>query len=366
MPDEGRVRSVVVGGRSIAMTRCGGRLGALENHCPHQGGPLGEGSIEKGLLRCPWHGYDYDPVTGAPAGRGLHDDDRVPAYDVEERDDGVSWPLPPKPRARAHRGRRPGRDPRRPGRRHRVRDGRPLQPRLRRCAAPGRGAGRAALRRHPPRGRGSLRRERLRQAHRTARGAASPSPGPARPTSSPGSTTPSWTAPRWWPSPARCRRRCSAAAPSRTSTSARSSATSRSRRPTVQAGSDHAELAALAVKHARRRPRGRAPGAARRGAGPALAGPGRLPRRPLLAARRSAPTPAPWPRATDLVAAARRPVIVVGHGARGARDEVIALAEQLGAPVLTTFKAKGLVPDTPPARAPACSAAAAPRSRAGS
>lgn len=60
---EGRVRSVTVDGRSIALTRCGPTLGALENHCPHQGGPLGEGSIEKGLLRCPWHGYDYDPLT---------------------------------------------------------------------------------------------------------------------------------------------------------------------------------------------------------------------------------------------------------------------------------------------------------------
>jgi hypothetical protein len=37
--------------------------GALENRCPHQGGPLGEGSIENGWLRCPWHGYDYDPLV---------------------------------------------------------------------------------------------------------------------------------------------------------------------------------------------------------------------------------------------------------------------------------------------------------------
>ena len=55
-PDEGRVRTAVIDGRSVALTRCGGRVGALDNHCPHQGGPLGEGSIEGGLLRCPWHG----------------------------------------------------------------------------------------------------------------------------------------------------------------------------------------------------------------------------------------------------------------------------------------------------------------------
>ena len=48
VPDEGRVRTAIVDGRSVALTRCGGRVGALDNHCPHQGGPLGEGSIENG------------------------------------------------------------------------------------------------------------------------------------------------------------------------------------------------------------------------------------------------------------------------------------------------------------------------------
>ena len=66
VPDDGRVRSVVVDGRTVALARCGARLGALDNRCPHQGGPLGEGSIENGWLRCPWHGYDYDPLTGRP------------------------------------------------------------------------------------------------------------------------------------------------------------------------------------------------------------------------------------------------------------------------------------------------------------
>jgi pyruvate oxidase len=41
-------------------------------------------------------------------------------------------------------------------------------------------------------------------------------------------------------------------------------------------------------------------------------------------------------------------VIIVGHGARGAAQQVRLLAERLNAPVLTTFKAKGLVPDTHP------------------
>lgn len=65
-PEDGRVRSVTVDGRGVAPASCGARLGALDNRCPHQGGPLGEGSIEKGLLRCPWHGYD--PISGQARG----------------------------------------------------------------------------------------------------------------------------------------------------------------------------------------------------------------------------------------------------------------------------------------------------------
>jgi pyruvate oxidase len=45
-PAEGRVRTAIIDGRSIALTCQGGQVGALDNHCPHQGGPLGEGSIE--------------------------------------------------------------------------------------------------------------------------------------------------------------------------------------------------------------------------------------------------------------------------------------------------------------------------------
>ena len=70
LPD-GRVTTVQAGRRSVCLTHCGDRFGALDNRCPHQGGPLGEGSIEKGWLRCPWHGYDYDPLTGRPPA-GLH------------------------------------------------------------------------------------------------------------------------------------------------------------------------------------------------------------------------------------------------------------------------------------------------------
>src|SRR6478672_7758202 len=83
---EGRVKTALAGHRAIALTHFEGRYGAIDNRCPHQGGPLGEGSIEKGLLRCPWHGYDYDPHDGHPPA-GFSD---APAcFPCEVRDDGV-------------------------------------------------------------------------------------------------------------------------------------------------------------------------------------------------------------------------------------------------------------------------------------
>ena len=97
VPD-GRVKVVTAGRRSIALTHVDGRFGALDNRCPHQGGPLGEGSIEKGWLRCPWHGYDYDPIDGRPPS-GFSD---APAcFPTEVRSDGVYVGLAPEqPRPR--------------------------------------------------------------------------------------------------------------------------------------------------------------------------------------------------------------------------------------------------------------------------
>jgi pyruvate oxidase len=89
---EGRVKTVTVGRRSIALTNVDGTYGALDNRCPHQSGPLGEGSIEKGWLRCPWHGYDYNPLDGTPP-EGFSDSPSC--FTTEVRDDGVYVALPP-------------------------------------------------------------------------------------------------------------------------------------------------------------------------------------------------------------------------------------------------------------------------------
>ena len=149
---------------------------------------------------------------------------------------------------------------------------------------------------------------------------------------------------------ARCRRRCSAAARSRTSTSTPRSPTSPGYSKTVLPASDHAELMTLALKHAiverdvahlvlpdevQELVVGDGPRRRDRSGGSAT-----------TASRR------PPPRSTTRCASsrrARRPVIVVGHGARFEMDAVARRSpRRCDAPVLTTFKAKGLVSDHHP------------------
>ncbi|MGB5485960.1 MAG: Rieske 2Fe-2S domain-containing protein, partial [Lysobacterales bacterium] len=99
LPD-GRVMTVTAQSRSMALTNVGGRFAAMDNHCPHQGGPLGEGSIERGddgkcWLRCPWHGWDFDPETGVSPGG--HEDSGQQLFPVEIRGDDVYVGLEPEP-----------------------------------------------------------------------------------------------------------------------------------------------------------------------------------------------------------------------------------------------------------------------------
>lgn len=83
---EGRVKTVTVNHQSICLTHFQGKFSALDNKCPHQGGPLGEGSIENGMLRCPWHGWDFHPCTGLPPG-GY--EDGVKTFEVKEKNNSV-------------------------------------------------------------------------------------------------------------------------------------------------------------------------------------------------------------------------------------------------------------------------------------
>lgn len=68
---EGRV--VQLGDREIALFNLGDRFLAVDNHCPHRGGPLADGIVTGASVVCPLHGWKVDLDTGSverPAGAG--------------------------------------------------------------------------------------------------------------------------------------------------------------------------------------------------------------------------------------------------------------------------------------------------------
>lgn len=51
-------------GSPVLVANDGGELLAVDDTCPHAGGPLHEGSIDDGLVTCPLHAYSFDLRTG--------------------------------------------------------------------------------------------------------------------------------------------------------------------------------------------------------------------------------------------------------------------------------------------------------------
>jgi len=63
---EGEGRSFDIEGQQLGIFNIKGKFHAINNTCPHAGGPLGEGVVdnEKEVI-CPWHGWRFDVSTGA-------------------------------------------------------------------------------------------------------------------------------------------------------------------------------------------------------------------------------------------------------------------------------------------------------------
>jgi ferredoxin-nitrite reductase len=62
---EGSAKLVRVRNEEVAVFKHQGRLCALQNNCPHEGGQLAMGWLEGGEVVCPLHGYKFDLKTGA-------------------------------------------------------------------------------------------------------------------------------------------------------------------------------------------------------------------------------------------------------------------------------------------------------------
>jgi 3-phenylpropionate/trans-cinnamate dioxygenase ferredoxin component len=55
---------VQAGDKPIALFKVQDTVYAIDNECPHRGGPIGEGSVKGKLVSCPWHLWAFDITSG--------------------------------------------------------------------------------------------------------------------------------------------------------------------------------------------------------------------------------------------------------------------------------------------------------------
>jgi len=77
----GRARAIDANGRRIALFRTAGGVFALDNTCPHRGGPLSEGDVIGGEIVCPWHLWGFERRDRLP----------VASVGIRARDRPLPW-----------------------------------------------------------------------------------------------------------------------------------------------------------------------------------------------------------------------------------------------------------------------------------
>jgi nitrite reductase (NADH) small subunit len=79
---------VEVGGRAIALFNVNGEYFALDNICPHRGGPIGEGYVDchNGTVQCPWHGWTFSLASGVSPVNAIA---KVEKFDVQVEGDEI-------------------------------------------------------------------------------------------------------------------------------------------------------------------------------------------------------------------------------------------------------------------------------------
>jgi len=61
---EGSVRSAIIGGEKVLLSRNGAGVTCFQNACAHLGFPIHDGEVENGIITCPHHGFQYDLSSG--------------------------------------------------------------------------------------------------------------------------------------------------------------------------------------------------------------------------------------------------------------------------------------------------------------
>lgn len=68
LPQPGNLREFTANGRTLCVANLDGAIRVLDGICPHEGGPLAEGTIDQGCIVCPWHSYAFNLHNGEAEG----------------------------------------------------------------------------------------------------------------------------------------------------------------------------------------------------------------------------------------------------------------------------------------------------------
>ena len=90
-PREGR--ALLLGNRELALFNLGERFFAVDNRCPHRGGPLCDGIVAGSAVVCPLHAWKVDLETGAVV-RPASANGCVRAYETRVEDGVVMIAVP--------------------------------------------------------------------------------------------------------------------------------------------------------------------------------------------------------------------------------------------------------------------------------
>lgn len=66
-------------GKELAVFNVNGEFFAIENFCPHKGGPLADGNLLGHTIQCDWHGWCFDLRTGECV---THPGENIETYEV--------------------------------------------------------------------------------------------------------------------------------------------------------------------------------------------------------------------------------------------------------------------------------------------
>jgi len=55
-----------IGKARLIIGKKGSHFFAFDSRCPHKGGPLQEGILKGLTIKCPWHGYEFNILSGEP------------------------------------------------------------------------------------------------------------------------------------------------------------------------------------------------------------------------------------------------------------------------------------------------------------